>query len=64
MRFKATYYRTHRLSLIVRLESVLHERTGELFFAVTAVDGEREISYVFKHLSSALDFINCNFAQS
>lgn len=61
MEFKVQYYRTHPLSLVLKLESVMDKR-GEIYFAITLSKGANEnVHYMFKHLSSALDFINSNF---
>lgn len=61
MKFKASYYKTHPLSLVMKLESVV-DNTGDVYFAVTLSNGSQENEhYMFKKLSSALDFIDCNF---
>ena len=61
MDFKPQYYRTHPLSLVLKLESVV-DRTGNLKYAVTLAKGDKDsIHYLFEHLSSAMDFINSNF---
>lgn len=62
MDFKPKYYKTHPLSQILQLESV-SDKQGNVFFAVSMPSGVNEnVHYMFKHLSSALDFINSNFA--
>jgi len=61
MDFKPTYYKTHPLSLILKLESVV-DRSGNIRYAVTLAKGENEnIHYLFEYLTSALDFIQSNF---
>lgn len=61
MDFEAKYYRTHPLSMILKLESVV-DRRGNMFYCVTMASGTKEnIHYMFQHLTSALDFINSNF---
>ena len=61
MDFKPTYYKTHPLSLVLKLESVM-DRNGNIRYAITLAKGEKDsIHYLFEHLSSALDFINSNF---
>lgn len=61
MDFKPQYYKTTPLSLVLRLESVVN-KSGDIMFAVTLAKGDKDnIHYLFKHLSSALDFINSNF---
>lgn len=61
MDFKPQYYRTHPLSLVLKLESVMDKR-GNLRYAVTLSSGDKEnVHYLFKHLDSALDFIDSNF---
>ena len=62
MDFKPQYYKTHPLSLILRLESVT-DRLGNIKYAVTLAKGEHDsVHYLFEKLSSALDFINSNFS--
>lgn len=61
MDFKPQYYRTHPLSLVLKLESVV-DRKGNVKFAVTLSKGEKDnVHYLFEHMASALDFINSNF---
>lgn len=61
MDFKPTYYKTHPLSLVVRIESVI-AKNGSVKYAVTMSKGTKEnIHYLFNHLSSAIDFLNSNF---
>ena len=61
MNFQPQYYKTHPLSLVVKLESVI-DKKGNIKFAVTMQKGEHDnIHYLFEHLTSALDFINSNF---
>lgn len=61
MDFTPQYYKTNPLSLILRLESVTDKR-GDIYYAVTLARGEHDGShYMFRHLTSALDFINSNF---
>lgn len=61
MDFKPQYYKTHPLSLVVKIESVF-DRNGEIRYAVTMSNGTKEnIHYLFKHLSSAIDFLESNF---
>lgn len=61
MDFKPAYYRTHPLSLVLKLESVI-DRHGNIKFAVTLAKGEHDnVHYLFSELVSALDFINSNF---
>lgn len=61
MDFKPQYYRTHPLSLILRLESVTDKR-GNIRFCVTLSTGVKDnVHYLFEHLDSALDFIHSNF---
>lgn len=61
VKFVPRYYKTHPLSLIVKLESVT-DKLGNLYYSVTLANGVYENEhYMFKHLSSALDFIDSNF---
>lgn len=61
MNFKPTYYKTHPLSLVVKLESVV-DRRGNVKYAVTLANGSKDnIHYLFDKLSSAMDFVNSNF---
>lgn len=61
MEFKPRYFKTHPLSLVVKLESVM-DNHGNVMFAVTLAKGVKDnVHYLFNHLSSALDFINSNF---
>ena len=61
MDFKPKYYRTNPLSLVVKLETV-SDKLGNVYHAVTMVNGELEnVHYMFKQLSSAIDFISSNF---
>lgn len=61
MDFDPRYYRTHPLSMILKLESVM-DRKGDIFYCVTMCKGTKEnIHYMFKNLTSAMDFINSNF---
>lgn len=61
MDFKPQYYKTHPLSLVLKLETVTDKR-GNIKFAVTLSNGVKENThYLFEHLGSALDFINSNF---
>lgn len=61
MDFKPQYYRSHPLSLIVKLESV-YNKHGTLMYAVTLSRGVKDNThFLFHHLSSAIDFINSNF---
>lgn len=59
--FKPKYYKTHPLSEVLRLESVV-DNTGDVYFSVTLSNGVHDNEhYMFKKLSSALDFIDSNF---
>lgn len=61
LQFKPKYYKTHPLSSVLKLESVV-DKTGDVYFAVTLSNGTHDNEhYMFKKLSSALDFINSNF---
>lgn len=61
MNFEPKYYKTSPLSLVLRLESVI-DRHGDIYFAITLAKGDNDnVHYMFKHLSSALDFIDSNF---
>lgn len=60
MDFVPQYYKTHPLSLVLKLESVIDKR-GNIKFAVTLAKGEKETHYLFSRLESALDFIDSNF---
>lgn len=62
MKYQPKYYKVSPLSLIVRLESVA-DKLGNVYYAVTTSNGSSDNEhYLFKHLSSAVDFINSNFA--
>lgn len=61
MDFKPQYYKTHPLSLVLKLESVM-DKSGNLRYAVTMSKGQHEkIHYLFEKMASAIDFINSNF---
>lgn len=61
MEWKPVYYKTSPLSHVLTLESVT-DRLGDVYFAVTLSQGEhKNVHYMFRHLSSALDFISSNF---
>lgn len=61
MQFEPKFYKTHPLSLVLRLESVV-DLKGNVYFAVTLSNGQRDNEhYMFEKMSSALDFIHCNF---
>ena len=62
MDFRPQYYRTHPLSLVLKLESVI-DKYGNVKYAVTLANGVKENThFLFEKLSSALDFINSNFS--
>lgn len=61
MNFVPQYYKTHPLSMILRLESVIDKR-GNMKYCVTMCTGEKEnVHYMFSKLESAMDFITSNF---
>lgn len=61
MNFVPQYYKTHPLSLVLKLESVV-DRHGNVRFAVTLSNGTKEnVHYLFEHMASAMDFIQSNF---
>lgn len=61
MNFQPKYYKTHPLSQVLTLESVV-DRKGNMMYAVSSSRGVNECKhYLFMHLSSAIDFISTNF---
>lgn len=63
MNFKPKYYKTHPVSTVLRLESVMDER-GNLRYAVTiCTSGVKETHFLFEKLCSAIDFIHSNFGR-
>lgn len=62
MDFVPKYFKTNPLSHVVTIESVSDIR-GNVYFAVTLSKGAKNnIHYLFKHLSSAIDFVESNFS--
>lgn len=61
MDFVPKYFKSHRLSKVLTLEAV-RDIKGNVMYAVSVYKGENKVShYCFYKLSSAIDFINCNY---
>lgn len=61
VKFRSKVFKTSPLSHIVTLESVT-DKLGNIFYCITCSNGVKQNEhYFFRHLSSALDFIDSNF---
>lgn len=62
MNYKSQFHKVSSLGVILKLETV-QDKLGNIRFMVTSSNGSFEnVHYVFTHLSSALDFIENNYA--
>lgn len=60
MKFESKVFKTTPLSAILELKSVL-DKKGNVFYMVTTFNANKASNYCFRHLSSAIDFIESNF---
>lgn len=61
MDFDCKIYKTHPLSHVVTIESVIDNRGNMLYHVVSSTGVHNNRHVYFKHLSSAIDYIESNF---